>query len=162
MKQYKRTQRKKRNIKYLEVAAAIVLFVAIVSALVIWYNPNAPPPIPKAPATEYFAFSDIAALAERYANTDKIIRIKQLYFNIIPIGGNATNVHINPFGNTDPINYYWGKITNGTSEAVEIMLNSAVQSVKKGTMFPIRVEIYSDQAEGYVTLEIPEDSVFLS
>jgi len=159
MKQYKSKQRKKRNVKYLEVASAILLTVAIVSALVIWYNPNAPR-IQKALATDYFAFSDITALYESFANTDEIIKIRQLFFDMTPVGGNATNVHIDPSGITDPVDYTWSKITNGTSEPVEIILTSPVQSVKNGTMFPIKVKVYSDQAEGYVTLQIPEDHVF--
>jgi hypothetical protein len=78
---------------------------------------------------------------------------------VTPVGGNATSFHIDPGGNTDPIDYYYPEIKNGTKQTIEVALTSAVQGIKNGTTYPFTIFVYCDEAEGDVTLQIPEGSV---
>jgi hypothetical protein len=79
-----------------------------------------------------------------------------------PVGGNATNLHLEVGGFTDPLdaNLYWPKMLNGTSESVEVSLASERLITKTGTTYPIRIRVYCDEAEGDVTLQIPEDRIY--
>jgi hypothetical protein len=160
MKTYRRTQRKKKMIKYAEIAAAVLIVAAVVSLLIAFYNPNSPPPQPKVPATDYFAFSDLGAEYFALNGTDKIIRIKYLYLTLTPVGGNATDLHLEVSGITDPLDYYYPEITNGTSKPIEVTLQSGRQVTKTGTTFPLSIRLYCKESEGYVTLQIPEANVW--
>lgn len=152
--------RRKKTIRYVEIAAVVLLIVAVASVAVISYNPSNPAEKPKLKAENYFAFSELGADYESVNGTDKIIKVKTLYLTVTPIGGNATSFHIDPGGNTDPLNYYYPEIMNGTSEQMEVQIQNAVMSSKTGTTFPMKIFVYSAEAEGYVTLQIPETNVF--
>lgn len=160
MKTKRSTLRKKRTVRYVEIAVVVLLVAALVTVAIFFYNPNTPPEKPKLKASDYFAFSDLGAEYESsVANTTQIIKIKNLYLAVTPTGGNATSFHIDPGGNTDPLNYYYPEIKNGTKETIDVILDSDVQSIKNGTSYPFTIKVYSNEAEGYVTLQIPEDSV---
>ena len=162
MKVYKKTLRKKKMIRNAEIAGAILIVVAVVAVLILYYNPYSPTTPPKIPATDYFAFSDLGAEYQAVAGTDEVIRIKYLYVRLTPVGGNATNFHLEISGYTDPLdaNLYYPLITNGTSEMIEAVLKYPRQTTKTGTTFPLRVRLYCDESEGYVTLQIPETNVY--
>jgi hypothetical protein len=161
MKTSNRIAKKRKMLKYAEIAVAALLIAAVVIALVIFYSPNPPAVNPKAEATDYFSFSDLGAEYQSVTGTNSVIRVKVLYLTITPVKGNATNVTLFPTGYTSALDYFLEDIANGTSRTVEVSLQSAVQSVKNGTTFPFRLKINSDQAAGYVMLQIPEDRVFL-
>jgi len=161
MKTSNRIAKKRNRLKYAEIAAAALLIAAVVIALVIFYNPNPPAVNPKAEATDYFSFSDLGAEYLSVTGTNSVIRVKVLHLTITPVKGNATNVTLFPAGYTSALDYFLEDIANGTSRTVEVPLQSAVQSVKNGTTFPFKLKINSDQAAGYVMLQIPEDRVFL-
>jgi hypothetical protein len=164
MKTYKRTLRKRKTIKYAKILTAILLIAAIASILifVFVYNPNAPAQKPKLPAVDYFVFTELTAEYVPVGNTDKMIKVTFFHLNMTPVGGNATNLHLEVGGYTDPLdaNLYWPKIVNGTSESVEVSLVGERLITKTGTTYPIRIRLYCDEAEGYVTLQIPENMVF--
>ncbi len=147
-------------IKYTEIAAAVLIVAAVVSMLIIFYNPNAPPTQPKVPAKDYFAFSDLGAEYFALNGTDKIIRIKFLYLTLTPVGGNATGLHLEVSGYTKPEDYYYPEITNGTSKPIEVTLQKERQVTKTGTTFPLQIRVYCAESEGYVTLQIPEANVW--
>jgi len=162
MKTYKRTLKKRKIIKYAKILA-FLLIAAIASILiVVYYNPNAPAQKPKLPAVDYFVFTELTAEYIPVEGTNKMIKVTFFHLNMTPVGGNATNLHLEVGGYTDPLdaNLYWPKMMNGTSESVEVSLVSARLVTKTGTTYPIRIRVYCDEAEGYVTLQIPEDSVF--
>ena len=162
MKTYKRTLRKRKINKYAKILAAILLIAAIASILIFVYNPNAPAQKPKLPAVDYFVFTELSAEYVPVEGTDKIIKVTFFHLNMTPVGGNATNLHLEVGGYTDPLdaNLYWPKIVNGTSESVEVSLVGERLITKTGTTYPIRIRVYCDEAEGYVTLQIPENMVF--
>ena len=147
-------------IKYAEIAAAVLIVAAAVSMLIIFYNPNSPPTEPKVPAKDYFAFSDLGAEYLAINGTDKIIKIKFLYLTLTPVGGNATDLHLELSGYTDPLDYYYPEIINGTSKPIEVTLQSMRQVTKTGTTFPLQIRVYCKESEGYVTLQIPEANLF--
>jgi hypothetical protein len=159
MKTSNRIAKKRKRLKYTEITAAVLLIIAVAAALIIYYNPN-PPTVTKPEATEYFSFSDLGALYE-YKNvtgTNSVIRIKELIMTLTPVKGNATNVNIFPPGYTGPENTAALSIENGTSKSFDMALQLAYQSIKNGTTYPVKIKISSDQAAGYVTLQIPENS----
>jgi hypothetical protein len=161
MKTNKRILRKRKTIKYAKTLA-VLLIAAIASILIFTYNPSAPAQKPKLPAVDYFAFTELTAEYVPVGNTDKMIKVTFFHLNMTPVGGNATNLHLEVGGFTDPLdaNLYWPRIMNGTSESVEVSLVSERLVTKAGTMYPIEIRVYCEEAEGYVTLQIPEDKVF--
>lgn len=160
MKAKRSTLRKKRITRYIEIVAIVLMITAIASVAILVYNPNTSPEKPKLKAVDYFAFSDLGAQYQIVANTDRIIKISVVYLTVTPIEGNATSFHIDPGGYTDPIQYYYPEIKNGTSQAIEVQLSQQVSSTKSGTTYPMKIFVYCAEAEGYVTLQIPETSVF--
>ena len=162
MKTYKRTLRKRKTIKYAKILTAILLIAAIASILIFVYNPNAPAQKTKLPAVDYFVFTELTAEYVPVDNENKMIKVTFFHLNMTPVGGNATNLHLEVGGFTDPLdaNLYWPKMMNGTSESVEVSLSSQRLITKTGTTYPIRISVYCDEAEGDVTLQIPENMVF--
>ncbi len=146
-------------IKYAEIAAAVLTAAAVVSILIVAYNPNSPPTPPKIPAKDYFAFSDLGAEYEAINGTDRMIKIKFLHLTLTPVGGNATGLHLEVSGYTDPLDYYYPEITNGTSISIEVTLQSMRLVTKTGTTFPVPIRVYCKESEGIVTLQIPETNV---
>jgi hypothetical protein len=163
MKTKKSTLKKKRAMRYAEIAVVVLLIAGLVTVAIVFYNPNAPPEPKKPKAADYFAFSDLGAETETGAgNATPVIRIKTLYLAVTPVGGNATSFHIDPGGNTDPVDYYYPEIKNGTKQTIEVTLTSAVQSIKNGTTYPFKIKVYcaeTDDNAQDVTLQIPEGSV---
>jgi hypothetical protein len=150
MKAKKSTLKKRRVIRYVEIAVVVLLVAALVAVAIVMYNtrPN---------ASDYFAFSDVGAEYESLiGNTIQTIKIQRLNFTVTPVGGNATNFHIDPYpgDNTDPIDYYYSEIKNGTKQTIEVTLNNPVQSIKNGTTYPFTIFVYCDEAKGNVTLQI--------
>jgi hypothetical protein len=101
-------------------------------------------------------------LATAVPDSNTIIRISLLYFNLTATGGAAHHVVIFAQGMTAPEDYYYDEILNGTTVSLEVQFKYHVQSTKQEAGFPIDIRIYSDEAEGYVTLFIPESNVIFS
>lgn len=112
-------------------------------------------------ASEYFIFTDLGGEGERISNLSDVVKLQKLYLAAIPVKGNATEFHIDPGGDTDPIEFYEPRIDNGTSHVMEVTLNSAVQSTKSGGTYPFKIFVYCAEAEGYVTLQLPEEHVII-
>ena len=140
--------KRKRMMKYIKIAVGVLLIAALVTAAIIMY--------PRPQVSNYFAFSDVEAEYEVSAGaaTTETINIKRLNVTVMPIGGDATNFTINPGGNTDPLDYYYPEIKNGTEQTIEVTLNSPVRSIKKGNTYPFTVFVHCDEVEGNVTLQI--------
>jgi hypothetical protein len=139
--------KRKKMMKYAEIAVVVLLIAAIVTVAIIMY------PHPK--ASDYFVFSDLEAEYESsVVSSTQTINIKRLNLTVMPIGGNATNFTINPGGNTDPLDYYYPQIKNGTKQTIEVALNSPVQSIENGTTYPFTIFVHCDEIEGNVTLQI--------
>jgi hypothetical protein len=149
MKTKKSTLKKRRTIKYVEIAAVVLLIAALVTVAIIIYKAA-----PK--ASDYFAFSDLGAEYETISDNTQIINVKQLNLTVMPIGGNATNFHIDPYpgDKSDPKDYFYPEIVNGTKQTIQVTLDSPVQSIKNGTTYPFTIFVYSDEAQGNVTLQI--------
>jgi len=110
-------------------------------------------------ASDYFIFTDLGASAESFGNSTDVVKLRNLYLTVIPILGNATEFHIDPGGGTDTLQFYEPRIDNGTRHVMEVSLTNAVQSVKNGNTYPVKIFVYCAEAEGYVTLQIPEENV---
>ncbi len=112
-------------------------------------------------ASDYFIFTDMGAEGEDVANSTDVIRLQKIYVTVIPVWSDATEFHIDPGGDTNPLEFYVPRIENGTSHAIEATLQNAIQSTRKGDIYPIKIFVYCAEAEGYVTLQIPKDFVFI-
>jgi hypothetical protein len=161
MKTTRKALRKKRIFKYAEIAAVVLTIVIVASLLIIFYNPTENKP-PKAAASDYFVFSNLEALYEAINGTEDIIKMKTISFEMTPVKGNATNLVFNRLtGYTDPLNYYWKILENGTSTAVELQLQTRILATKNGTSFPVKLSIWCDQAEGEVILQVPQENIYV-
>jgi len=139
------------------IAIYLITFVTVI-AIAVYFN-NTKQEKPKAKPEEYFEFSDIAAFA-RNSTTQNAILIEMLHFNLTPIRGDANHVAISTDGMTNPEDYYYLKIQNSTTETIDITFAFPIKSTKQDEGYPIKVKIYSDEAEGDVTLFIkPEDVI---
>lgn len=153
--------KRKKMMKYAEIALAVLLIAVVIAAAVIYYNPSTPSEPPKLKAVDFFVFTDLGAEAESIANSSTVLKLQKLYLTVIPIGGNATEFHIDPGGNTDPTEFYEPRIDNGTSHVIEATLTAGVQSTRNGSTYPVKIFVYCAEAEGYVTLQIPEENVLI-
>jgi hypothetical protein len=155
----KKERRKRKLKKKIWMAPLFIGIALIVIWIIFYYNPQTN----KKSLTEYFGFSEISALATAVPGTNNtVIRISLLYFELTPIGGDAHNVVVFVQGMTDPTDYYYPEILNGTAQPQEINLQSAIQTVKQEAGFPVKVKIRSDETgEGNITLYIPEEEVIL-
>lgn len=112
-------------------------------------------------ASEYFAFTEISAVGRSISqNNNNSILIQLLFFELTPIKGDAHHVVIFA-GMTDPQEYAYDQILNGTKMSVEIQLGHGISSRKQIAGYPIRIRMQSDEAIGYVTLLIPENNIIL-
>jgi hypothetical protein len=149
--------RKKRSSKTKWIITLVfVAFAAVLTISILMYRPVQSP---KKTADQYFSFSDVSALGEYVNNSTAQIKIKLLYFNFTAIGGDAHHVAIFGQGLADPGDYYYLKVANETSTLVEMQFQFAVMSAKQEQGYPIEIRIYCDEAEGYVTLYVPESNV---
>ena len=149
-------KKKKSNNTKWTLILLFIAFVVILSISIIVYD--APEPPPKKTPAEYFSFSDVAAFATSVTNST--IRIKILHFMLTATVGDANNLVIFSPGMTDPLDYYHlNDVKNGTTTPIEITFPYDVQSVKEQEGFPIDIRIFSDEAEGKITLYIPEAQV---
>jgi len=139
--------KRKKMMKYAEISVVVLLIVALVAVAIVMY--------PRTKASDYFAFSDVEAEYESsVGSATPTINVQRLNLTVMPIGGDATNFTINPGGNTDPLDYYYSEIKNGTEQTIEVTLNSPVQSIKNGTTYPFTIFVHCDEIEGNVTLQI--------
>jgi hypothetical protein len=147
---------KSKKTKWL-VAVAFVLFASVLTTSLLMYRGQPSPP--KKTPDQYFSFSNIGAWATNVSKT--FIKIKVLYFTITATGGDAHHLALFLPGMADPLdNYQYDRATNGTALPVEITFPSEVSSTKKEQGFPINIKLWCDEAEGTVTLYVPETGIF--
>lgn len=148
--------KRKRKAKTKRKWIALSLFVFTVLIILITISQVRQPPASKMAPNECFEFSDVNALSE--SRTTNTIRIRILFFNMTA-KCDVNHVVLFAQGMADPSDYYWIKITNGTTVQVEITFPNALLSVRQEEGFPVTFRIYSDEAEGKVTLYIPESNI---
>jgi hypothetical protein len=149
-------KKKKSNNKKRILIPLFITFVVVLSISIMVYKGQEPPP-KKTPA-EYFSFSDVSAFATSVTNST--IRVKLLHFMLTATAGDANHLVIFSPGMTDPADYYHlDDVKNGTTASIEITFPYDVQSVKEQEGFPVDIKIFSDEAEGKITLYIPEAQV---
>jgi len=157
------SKKKRRRIKKFpkqKLAIALILIIAIiVMGIVVLHQTRNKTNQPKRDPNEYFQFLDPAAFASRVSQS--IIRIKTLSFSLKPIGGDAHHVVIFADGMANPQDYYYLEIKNGTEVPVEIQFSYSIQVSKKGEAYPVTLKIWSDEAEGEVTLWLRDEAIVL-
>jgi hypothetical protein len=151
------TKRKKSPKTKWVVAVALVVFASVLAASLLTYRGQPSPP--KKTPDQYFSFTSLAAEATNVSST--IVKISTLYFNITAIGGDAHHLNIQPPGMVDPQDYpQYDEAPNGTALPVQLTFPNPVLSAEKAQGFPINIKLYSDEAEGMITLYIPASDVF--
>ncbi len=152
----KRNQTRKRVV----TAGVIMAVIAIAALIVINQRPSAP--IVKGDPTEYFTYTNLGVMLETRAPDNTWIRVKELFFDLTPVKGNATNVHVDPGGNTDPLdaNLYWEQIANQTTINVDALLKNGVQINRNAQgYYPYKIHVVSDQADGNVFLNLTSNDL---
>jgi len=146
----------------------IIFLTTVVSFLVVLtamsHYSSLEQKIPKRDPNEYFQFKNISALGYHPKNSSNVMRIQMLYFEFVPVGGDAHNVVIFTEGMSNPNDYYYSHIEKGKKQNVEIIFppNCEIQIRKQQDKYPIKIRIRSDEAEGYVTLWLREEDILLS
>ena len=137
--------------------ALLVGFALIVAlSIMVYHGPEASPsPSPD----QYFGFSDEAAYAENASG--RAIKILVLHFNLTAVGGDANHLVIFADGMMDPNDYYYPKVSNGTTLAVEITFTYPIISTKGDRGFPVAVKLSCDETVGKVTVYVPEEDVII-
>ncbi len=156
LKKRHKSARKKWAIALLVVAFLIVLSFS----LAFYKGPEKPP---KKTPDEYFEFSNMWGIAKSVANST--VRFTNLYFDITATGGDAHHIAVITTGMTDPSDYYLLELKNGTIKPIEIAFPYEVQSTRREDVFPIvfpiDLRIFCDEAEGDITLYIPESDLII-
>ncbi|MEM3549635.1 MAG: hypothetical protein QXN87_04010 [Candidatus Bathyarchaeia archaeon] len=143
--------------------AAIILMAIIVAITIIglsaYTHTKTNSEKTKEDPNRYFQFLDAAAFGYHPQNSPNVIRIEMLYFKLKPIRGNATNVVIHAEGMMNPTDYFYESISKGAEIEIEITFESPIQIQKKENVYPVKIKVYSEEAEGYVTLELKDEDV---
>jgi len=148
-----KAKRKRRNIKMFIAAAAI--FVVLVSILAYVSSQHA---ASREDSSQYFILSDPGAMGTSKNNGNMLI-IKQFWFNITAVGGDAHEVTIFTDGMTDPTAYTFDEIKNGTSVySGEISSSNGIPAYRTQGGYPVKVRIFCTEANGWITLVIPENA----
>lgn len=150
--------RSRRNRRILISAIAIFLVLISVLAYIGSLHQQA---IPKKDSSKYFVFSDFGAIGRPRGNNS--IFINQFWFNFTPVGGDAHYVVIFTEGNTDPTQHAFDEIPNGTSTySGEINSNYGIVSSKTEGGYAVKIRIRCTEADGWTTVVIPENLIYLT
>lgn len=147
-------RRKKRNLrKNIGILSFVVIMVVIIALSALYQSE--PQPTPKEPADKYFEFSEASAEAWATDETNSSIFIRQIWFDVTAVEGDATEVYIRPLqGLTDPEEF--PEIIQGETELVNVMYNDAVLSDKEDNGYPVYFDVICHEAEGKVTIYVTE------
>jgi|GEM_PF-3857395 len=126
------------------IAATITIMatIIIISALNQQTKKETNPP--KQDPNKYFLFLNAEAQGQKIQGSATALKIEYLQFNLTPIGGDAHDVVIFAEGMTDPNNYWYQEIKNGTTQPIAIQFGNPIRVIKQpdGT-YLIEIEIYS-------------------
>ena len=156
-RRYFKTKRNKRIL--ISAVAIFVVLIAVLAYVNILYRQ----PVAQKESSKYFTFSEFGAQAEQMGPTNASIRIRIMWFNFTPVGGDAHFVVIFTEGMTDATQYTWDEISNGTSTySGEIQSGPGIVVHKAGDGYAVKVRVRCTEADGWTTIIMPNDSVFLS
>lgn len=114
-------------------------------------------------SSKYFAFSlfggGVVRDSTAFGGSNTTIKIIELVFTFTPVGGDASEVTIFSEGSIAPTDYFWLNIPNGTSTIVDIQYEHGITSRKQANGYPVTFRLFSHEANGDITLVIPEDDV---
>ena len=126
------------------IAATITIMatIIIISALNQQTKKETNPP--KQDPNKYFLFLNAEAQGQKLSSSTIALKIEYLQFNLKPIGGDAHDVVIFAEGMTNPNNYWYQEIKNGTTQPIAIQFGNPIVAKKQpdGT-YLIEIEIYS-------------------
>lgn len=113
-------------------------------------------------SSKYFAFSDFGAMRDStaFGGSNTTIKIIELVFTFTPVGGDANEVTVFSEGSVAPTDYFWLHIQNGTATYVDIQYAHGITSTKQANGYPVTFRLFSHEANGDITLVIPEENVF--
>lgn len=155
----RRSRSSTKTIIFLTLGIATVLIIIFISL-----NANQSP-AEIIDSDKYFAISNASAVASYGAGTNTTILIKSLSFIFTPIMGDAHSVEIRDqlMSQTESL-YTWEVIPNGTSTNTgEILISGmGISSTKQPEGYPIKIEIDSQEAMGWVNFFIPEDRAYIT
>jgi len=116
----------------------------------------------KQESSKYFAFSEFGAIrdAASFGGSNTTIKIIELVFTFTPVGGDASEVTVFSEGSIEPTDYFWENIPNGTLTYVDIQYAHGITSRKQANGYPVTFRLFSHEADGDITLVIPEEDVF--
>lgn len=133
-------------------------FAVAITVIIIFSLFQTQPQKPKVLAEQYFQFSKGTALARETGN-DSIL-VQEVSFNVTPFGGNATHVVIRPTqGNiaVEDTPYFLEMLEGNTKEVyVQFPAETPVPARKEKEGFPLYFRVFSDQAEGPITVYVSE------
>ncbi len=155
-KKAKVARRKKGKLnKNIAILSVVAIMVAIITISALYQSEQQP--ASKEAAAEYFEFSGALAEAVAEDEINSSIFIKQIWFNVTAVKGDATEVFIFPLqGMVERIDApQYQKIIQGETKLANVMYNKAVQS-KKEDGYPVKFDVTSHEAEGQVTIYITE------
>ncbi|MEM0006918.1 MAG: hypothetical protein QXR89_01445 [Candidatus Bathyarchaeia archaeon] len=134
---------RKRNIA-IAVTLTIITLIIIASAIHQQAKKEANPP--KEDPNKYFQFLSAEAQGEKIAGSATALKIQYLTFILKPVMGDAHDVVIFAEGMTNPGDYWYGEIKNGTETRIEIQFSSPIRVTKQpGDLYLLEIEIYSSE-----------------
>jgi hypothetical protein len=159
-KKVKVARRKKRKLsKNIAILSVVAIMVAIITISVLYQSEQQP--ASKEAADEYFEFSEAIAEAEPSDETNSSIFIRQIWFNLTPVIGDAAEVYIFPLQGLVDIDDapQYPQIIQGETELVNVLYDTAVKSDRENVDFHVE-NVWLDTPEpGLVTMELKEKSV---
>jgi hypothetical protein len=153
-------RRKKRKLsKNIGILSVVVVIVVIITLSALYQSQ--PQPTPKEPADKYFEFSEAIAEAQPSDETNSSIFISQIWFDLTPVIGDATEVYIFPLQGLVDIDDapQYPQIIQGETELVNVLYDTAVKSDRENVDFNVE-NVWLDTPEPeLVTMELKEKSV---
>lgn len=156
-------RRKSRRTLTRAVAVLIVITVFAVALIFFALSQNKPAP-PKKNSIDYFAISGPpsgpAATGRYAAGSNETVLIDRFGFYFMPIGGDAHEITLFIEGKITSEDFFWLEIKNGTETfSGEIMPQFEILSHKQADGYPVRIRIFSEEADGYLNITIPVEDV---
>jgi hypothetical protein len=99
---------------------------------------------PKQDPNKYFLFLNAEAQGQKLSGSTTALKIEYLQFNLMPVSGDAHDVVIFTEGMTNPKDYWYPEIKNGTTKSIAIQFAVPIRVIKQpDDTYLIEVEVYS-------------------
>ncbi len=144
MKTKRKAQAKKSLKKKVVIAATIIIMATIIITSALRQQIRKEENPPKEDPNKYFQFLEAQAQAQKISGSTTALKIEYLQFKLKPVRGDAHDIVIFTEGMTNPGDYWFKEIKNGTEQLIKIQFSLPIRVIKQpGDTYLLTVDVYS-------------------